>query len=257
MNSNQNTSNYNSSQNKEKNSNSQSSSYKKVDDNDLWDCSGFFCIVIEFIMYEHKLLWWWAGMSIEALINRSNKHLQKFTNSSLVQAKMWINNFEIWLKDLNLPDIFHIWIQISTKPVPILSELNINNEEENDKNKWKFSKEDMLLDYYNSFSLEYTRKNDLNNYKKVDFHKKNIIDSANLSLEYISKNEKDLIRELERKKLMWEHTENAIDKMISYDEMNNYYDQFVQLGRFIESINEYSSSLQTIINWMNKIPIDG
>ncbi|MDR0771825.1 MAG: hypothetical protein LBF15_01910 [Candidatus Peribacteria bacterium] len=47
-------------------------------------------------------------MSIEDIIARSNEHLKIFAGTSLVQSKMTTNNFQLGLKDLNLPDIFHI-----------------------------------------------------------------------------------------------------------------------------------------------------
>ena len=94
--------------------------YDRVRDNSEWPCEKFFCINIDFIMYEFNLLKNWEKVTIEYLLNRSNDHLKKFAASSLMPAKMATNLFEISLKDLNLPDIFHMAIQVDTLPVPIL-----------------------------------------------------------------------------------------------------------------------------------------
>jgi hypothetical protein len=63
---------------------------------------------------------------------------------------MTTNNFEIGLKDLSLPDIFHMGFVITEKPVPILSNVeskNISNSEAKEKGK-KFTKANLLEEYY-------------------------------------------------------------------------------------------------------------
>jgi len=56
---------------------------------------------------------------------------------------MSTNQFEIGLKDLNMPDIFHMGFQISTKPIPIL-----NIEDKSKKDETEYSAKNMLEAYY-------------------------------------------------------------------------------------------------------------
>jgi len=44
-----------------------------------------------------------SDKSIENVLKTSNKHLKKAANTSLVQSKMSTNNFEMSLRDLDLP----------------------------------------------------------------------------------------------------------------------------------------------------------
>lgn len=229
--------------------------YEKVNDNDAWWCSSFFCIVIEFVMYEHKFIWY-DKITIEDLLNRSNKHLSKFANSSRIQASMWIGNFQLNLKFLNLPDIFHIWFMLTTKPIPILSELNNNKEDDDDdKKKWKFSKKDMLEDYYRAFNLEYERQNDLDRYNNKDPRIKSILDASNRAIDNVSNNNADLQEQLDKSKTFTDHISNAINKKIASDELNDFYDQLADLEKFAGALLEYTDSLKVIIKWMEKIPV--
>jgi len=98
----------------------QPSPYKKVTDNEEFPCENFFCINIDFIKYDDDLWWPWDENTIEFLINRSNEHLREFVFKSMVQAKMPTGQFELWLKDLKFSDIFHLSVQVSYKPIPIL-----------------------------------------------------------------------------------------------------------------------------------------
>jgi hypothetical protein len=85
------------------NKNVSGNAYSPLNDNSLWPCNEFFCITINFKMYSQNLLWGGKTNSIQALIERSNWHLKKFTNSSLIRSRQTTNNFQIGLKDLSLP----------------------------------------------------------------------------------------------------------------------------------------------------------
>ncbi|MDQ7023643.1 MAG: hypothetical protein Q9M97_09200, partial [Candidatus Gracilibacteria bacterium] len=90
--------------------------YQAINDNDFFGgCETFFCITIEYLTHDGNLLIGGTTRSIESIMERSNNHLKKFANSSLVQSKMTTNNFELGLRDLNLSDIFSMPIVIIKK----------------------------------------------------------------------------------------------------------------------------------------------
>lgn len=228
------------------------SSYSKVNDNSEFPCDWFFCIDINFITYQHNLLWWWfQDITIEYIITRSNEHLKKFTNTSLVQSKMSMNNFELWLKDLNLPDVFHIWFQISTKPVPILS-----IEDEGREDEWVYSTENQLKAYYEAYWLDYKRRNDLSLYSKI-VNEKQAIENTSLS------NNKEVLWQIEayskyltEKKKKKEIITKAINEQSKHTIMSDFESQFKEIEVFNKAINDYVNNLDTIITNMDKIPSD-
>jgi len=228
--------------------------YKKVNDNSKWPCNDFFCITIEFVMYNHNLLGWWTNLSIEWLIKRSNDHLKKFAWTSLVQWKMAINNFEIWLKDLNLPDLFHVWVVVSHKPVPIV---NLDKKDKNEgRDETDFSSKNLLERYYKSLWLDYKRSNDLTIFKQTESELKTMLDTQELSIWQIKGKEEDLqkIREKAKKEISLV-SEIIIDKKIIHEDMNDFYKQFSELESFIKAMMDYSISTNWIIKGMKAIPI--
>ncbi|MDD2907210.1 MAG: hypothetical protein PHH98_01080 [Candidatus Gracilibacteria bacterium] len=226
------------------------SNYKKVTDNSQFPCKTFFCIDIQFIAYQHNLLGGgFQDISIEYLIDRSNGHLKKFTNTSLVGSKMTVNDFELGLKDLNLADIFHIGIQVNKKPLPLL---NIEKEDKKEDNP--FSTENQLKFYYDSYGLEYKRRNDLSLFKKVDTDKQIALNSSLLSTQsYINripdynKYEEDKIKQKEvMHKLIANETKIGI--------MDDFDLQFKELEIFNGGIKDYIVNLDKVVSGMLKIP---
>lgn len=225
------------------------SNYSKVNDNFQFPCESFFCIQIDFITYEHNLLWWFQETTIEYLIKRSNDHLKKFTNTSLVWSKMTTNNFELWLKDLNLPDIFHIWVQITKKPVPILK---IEKNNKSDESIYKT--ENQLKFYYETYWLDYKRRNDLSLLKNVDTDKQIWLNSSLLSVpSYLEKNTdfNNYIKDkLSKKELMWKIISNETKIWI----IDDFESQFKEIEVFNGSIKDYINNLDKIITNMLKKP---
>ena len=225
--------------------------YIKVVDNSEWPCDDFFCIDIEFKMYQHNLFWSWDNITIEYLINRSNEHLKKYASTSLIQSKMSTNNFEIWLSNFNLPDLFHLSIQISTKPVPIL---NIEPEWKQDKSE--FSSKSMLEEYYKQNGMDYTRRNDLDLATNMEQDKQSIINS-------------DMLWILNPVKKKWEHEEDflnkgskkieyinkSIEKKVSYWITETFELEYAEIDKFTVSINEYVKNLYSVLKEMDKIPV--
>lgn len=224
--------------------------YAVVNDNALWPCNNFFCITVDFVIYNHKLLWG-GSTSIEYLINRSNEHLKKFSNTSMVQAKMGTNNFELGLKDLNLPDIFNINVQVSSRPVPILK-LNKNDKKKQDELSGKW----LLEAYYKTKGLEYERRNDLKSLNSDEKMKKSIIDSVGLNnIELVEKVDV-FLEHMTDEQLQYDQISKNIDKLILIDDMDEFWEQFAELEVFSNSIYKYSVSINNIIREMLTIPVE-
>lgn len=229
--------------------------YSKVNDNAVWPCSNFFCITIEFETYTHNLLWWGKWKSIEWFLKKSNEHLKKFANSSLVQAKMTINLFELWLKDLNLADIFHMWVQVSYKPVPILN-LDKNNENwEEDEDNSDFSWKNLLYRYYENLWLDYERANDLEIFQNEENEFKSIMNKSEMEANEAAKNYEELkayqkVAAVQNAYL----SSTVIDKKILTDDLSDFYNQFVELETFVKAMMDYSLTVNWVIKKMDKIP---
>jgi hypothetical protein len=224
--------------------------YNKVRDNSEWPCEKFFCINIDFIMYEHSLFWWWENITIEYLLNRSNKHLSKYAATSLIQSKMSTNNFELWLKDLNLPDIFHIWFQISTKPVPLL-----NIEKQSKRDETEYASKNMLERYYKANWLNYKRRNSLVLLKQIEQNKHNILNASKSSIQNATSKDRELYTKYlteEKKDILLFN--KAIEKKVSYWVMQTFEAQYTELNKFTVWINNYVNNIYSIIKAMNKIP---
>lgn len=232
--------------------NKKTSSYSPVTDNSLWPCNNFFCISIEFVMYNQNLLGWGQDISIEYLIQRSNKHLRKFVNSSLVQSEMATNNFQLSLRNLNLPDMFHMWVVIQTKPVPILKLDKNNSEEKEDKSE--FSGKNLLETYYKNLGLEYQRKNDIKIFLRQEEKLKTVIDSADLYLSDFTKKKEQYNKHLSKAKAKYDLIDKAVDKKILTDDMDRFNKQFTELENFSKALFDYVNSLNAVVKNMNKIP---
>lgn len=225
--------------------------YSEVTDNSEWPCEDFFCINIEFIMYNHWLFWWSEeSMSIESIIKRSNQHLSKFVSSSLIPAKMSTNLFELWLQHLDLTEIFHMWVQISKKPIPLL---NIKSEDEDDETQ--FSSKHILERYYKENWLDYNKRNSIVLFESINQDKQNSNNAIWLPNETVIKNFKEYnLYKVEN------NNSNILNKIIekstSYWITQNFEEQFIELWKFSVSINDYVENLHSIITKMEKIPID-
>lgn len=231
-----------------------SGNYSKVNDNNQFPCDWIFCIDIEFITYEHNLLWWWfQDISIEYLLNRSNEHLKKFAATSLVQSKMSLNNFELWLKDLNLPDIFHLWFQVSTKPVPILE---LVPEEKANEDNWIFESENMLKFYYESYWLDYNRRNDLSLITQIERDKQAWLNSQLSPITTFTNNIWWINEYMNQRVKQRDTMRMAVENLTQWWNISNFETQLKEISTFNKSINDYVNNLAAIIKNINKIPQD-
>lgn len=225
--------------------------YEKVRDNSEWPCEDIFCINIDFIMYNHNLFWWWENITIEYLLNRSNEHFKKFAATSLIPADMSVNLFELSLESLNLPDIFHIWIQVTTKPIPILNIEATDSEDESE-----YAAKNLLERYYSSRWLDYERRNDLILLKWLEQEKQTIINNKELTTNSSNQTIDDYNDYLNNKKKEIEIIKKSVEKKVSYWVMRNFETQFDEISNFTKAIDSYIQNIDTIIKNMNKINSD-
>lgn len=233
--------------------------YTNMNDNSVWPCYNFFCITVKFVSYNYKLLWGWKDLSIEWLLKRSNNHLKKFANSYLWQSNMTINFFELWLKDLDLANMFYVWVNVSKKPVPLL---NLDYKPSQEKKKqdvdWnEFSSKNMLYTYYKNLWLDYDRANDLDIFSRVEWDKKSVIDATDMQ-KTISSDKFNKYNEYIDKAFAQNNyiSSNVIDKKVLYEDMNNFYTHFLELERFTSEMQDYTIKVNGVVNGMNKITKD-
>ncbi len=227
--------------------------YQKVNDNAMWPCDSFYCITVNFRTYNHQLLWWWDNITIEYLIDRSNQHLSKFANASLIPAKMTTNNFELWLSNLNLSELFHMSFQIQTKPVPILSLKKDEKKKETDK----YSSNALLEKYYKAYWLDYKRRNDLDNFTKNKEELASIIQSTDSSITEAQQRINSLETTLAEKDDEVAIMKKDISEKFTQENLWEFHNQLIEINNFTKSITEYANTLWDLIKAMDKIKTNG
>ena len=225
--------------------------YKKNNDDNIWPCNEIFCIHFWVITKDHNLLWWWQVKTIEGIITRANEHLKPFANSNLEAKKMWVNNFEIWTLDLNLPDLFHVNVILRTEPVPILDIKKLNNNE----NLWSLTVDNMLEKYFSKAWLQYKRENDLTIAEAYDVNTKttNKVKMHNLRKAAKFADELNNLREEEKKAEIWSF-DRLIQNEIEAWEWSEVYSMLSELASFTIRIKSYSQDLNILIKKMKEIP---
>lgn len=223
--------------------------YDKKNDNKQFPCNDFFCIKINFKTYNHDLTW----NSIEFLINRSNKHLKNFVNSSLSQWKMTNNNFEIWLKDVNLPEMFHLGIQISQQPVPILK---LDKTEKDSEDKWETKLDSQLEKYYKAHGLNYKLRNDLSAFLNTDQENQAWINwSSTIVTEVWNKLEQMREKNIENLEEI-DSMRKTIEDKVRFWRVSDIEMQMKEIEKFNSAINIYIVNLEAILKEIKKIPLD-
>lgn len=231
-------------------------SYSRINDNAWWRCSQFFCIVIDFVVNKHSLLDYGTSPSIEKILEISNNHLKKAVNTSLVQSKMTTNNFEMSLRDLNLPEMFHLWIIITKKTPPILYLDNITQKKEK-KNKEENESSDYvknsLRKKFELFSLNYDEQNNVEKFRYRDEELKTIIKS----LENFSVRAWHLHNEhysnINLKSKIINISEEEVSKDINNNLLKDFNKEFTELEQFTKTIMEYSDNIDILIRNLKKI----
>lgn len=234
--------------------------YKKVNDNKVFPCNNFFCINIDFKTYNHNLIWTYnSSPSIEYLINRSNQHLKKFVNSSLSQSKMTINNFELSLKDINLPEMFHLWIQLSYEPVPILSldkDFTTWKDKESNQDNWELKLNSQLEKYYKAYWLDYNLRNDLSAINQIELTRQAILNS-NWSFITAPSNKLDQLQDINKDKMKELNSfQNTLEEKVRFENDSDLELKMKEIESYNKILNNYALNLEAILKEMLKIPVD-
>lgn len=231
------------------------SNYSKVNDNSFWNCDSFFCIVIEFSTYNHKLLGWWQNISIESILKKSNDHIHKFTNTSMLQKKMSINNWELSLKNLNLQSIFTMNFIIYKKSPPILNVDKKEKQEETiDKNS-PLAWENQAIEYYKNSWLDYKMANSVQNLKKVIEELKCTQDSGELTNTEAEAKCNQYRKQLKRTEEHNLKVTKAINELVKKWDLTTFHDMFVELQVFTKAFEDYINWVRTQIIKMDKKPV--
>ncbi len=231
------------------NKNVSGNAYSPLNDNSLWPCNEFFCITINFKMYSQNLLWGGKTNSIQALIERSNWHLKKFTNSSLIRSRQTTNNFQIGLKDLSLPDLFNVNFVISKKAPPILN-LHWWKELANTPNKDNITKT-LIQEYFKNYWIEYNRVNDLDIFEQQECEIASVINSAEQQINKSPLKFNDCKNNQYKQKLNEVISQN-IDSSLMADDLKGFNNQFVELAWFLANFPDYANNIKITITNMSK-----
>ncbi|MBB1564422.1 hypothetical protein HG430_000070 [Candidatus Gracilibacteria bacterium] len=232
--------------------------YKKLNDNKVFPCNNFFCIDIEF-----KTIAGGFGSggdpSIEFLVKRSNKHLKKFVNSSLSQAKMSINNFELSLKDLQLPDMFHLGFQISYEPVPMLylnKDLTTGEDKETNQDDQELKLQSQLEKYYKANGMDYNMRNDLSSFNQIERKSQATFNSSAGSADEMRQKIEQLKEYQDKSLSELDSLRTTVEEKVRYEMNGDIERQMKEVERFNRAMNDYITNLEAILNEMIKIPVD-
>ena len=240
-------------------SNNWTGNYKEVNDNDFFGwCDKFFCINVEYLTHDWNLLIGWKTRSIESIVERSNNHLKKFANSSLVQSKMTKNLFELWLRDIDLSSMFSMPIVIIKKTPPILNLDFFNNKVASEKKKNNsnpLSRQNLLKSRFDAVWINIERENDLSIFEDRDAEIKTVINNAELWLSQVQKNE--IIRREEKSKMLLldAHVSRIINANYQSGDTEWLYKEFVELEKFSSEIQNYVNAWAKSADKMLTIPI--
>lgn len=225
--------------------------YSKVNDNSLWPCNEFFCIRIEFVIKNYKLLTGWKSWSIEWILKKSNEHLKKFAGSSGIQWEMTKNNFSLGTVNLNLANIFHMWVQIQTRTPPILNiEKNTSRLDETE-----FAYKNIQYQLYKDAWIDSQRPHSIDNYLSVPEELKMVeviwerpyVDIVSLRQSLAT------IKQIKARRN--DYFSQSINARAASEDLDIYFKEFIELEKFWQAFKEYVDAMTKIIKEMNKIPV--
>ncbi len=220
---------------------------------DDWPCGPdeIICIIIEMQKSTYWLAWGTTS-SIEKILTKVAEYLEKPANASLTQRKMTTNNFELGSIISNLPWMLRgFWIEVSTKPLPIL---DLESE-----NEWllAWSKEivsNKICKYYKNAGLDCKRKNDVDVFEWSEFEQKILITSAWMPTNSVEvrNNERLKFQDAlkDRNRTLYAESNRALLS----DNMKKFEKQFSELELFLSSFQDFCNSLAWIVWEMKKIP---
>lgn len=220
---------------------------------DPWPCNPdeIFCIIIEMQTSEYGLV---GGetMSIEKILARAGKHLEKLENTSLTQHKQTTNNFELGAIIQNLPDMLR-WmrINVTSQPVPILDVASTQEE----RIEWgpEDAKNQLARVYKNQW-LEYERRNDTQIFT-ADEHEQKIFEASSympITFPEQKLNEQKAFRNAQLKAN--DEFTRALDINIQSSALKEFEAQFRELQVFVKSLDDMTDQLDGTLKQIQKIP---
>ncbi|NDK09842.1 hypothetical protein GW846_03625 [Candidatus Gracilibacteria bacterium] len=225
--------------------------YASVQDDWKCDVGDVFCIIIEFQKSQYGL----AGgttSSIEKVLSKVAKHLEKPANASLTQRKMTTNNFELGSIIKDLPGMLRgFGIEVSTKPLPIL---DLESGNENLLSSEAEKVENKVCEFYKNAGLDCMRKNDIEVFNGTELRQKIILASGGLPIT-TSENRNNQL-DIFRAALMENNRQvsSQSNKETLSAEMNRFEKQFAELEIFLKGIEDFTASLAGMVSEMKKIP---
>ncbi len=230
------------------------SSFAWWNDNDTWWCDWFFCIDVEFITYTPEPQW----NSIESILENANKHLKKFINSSLAQSKMTTNNFELWLRDISLPDMLSLAVVVSKKTPPSL-ELTDKKEETDQISSasgiWWYKKNTAFCERWNAEGLDCTRENDIDIFEDTIGDQKTLFNSGDQNISTVAERLKERRNLLSKKSFKADFIDLAGRKDSQINETNDFDKHFTSLESITKNMLEHATQFNASVLQMRKIPI--
>ena len=235
------------------NSDNYKNSYVKINDNWSWPCDNFFCITIDFVVKKQKALWWYKNKkTIEWVLNESNKHLKKWANTSLAQSKMTTNNFELNLRDINMPEMFHLWLVVMKKAPPILNLENITQKSQEQPEIDNENVLNMLRKKYKNLELDYSKSNDIRNFLREDQKVLSIMNSIENPSTRAEKLMNEYRESLRLKSKIVEYQNYTKNTEIKNELLKSFGEKFFELEQFTSNLLEYSQNLWKLVKKLDE-----
>lgn len=218
---------------------------------DDFPCDSWFCITVEFKKSDYGLAGWETN-TIESVLKKAWKHLEKPANASLTQRKQTTNNFELGSIIKDLPWMLRgFGIEVSSKPVPIL---DIENQREDSVKGDLFEVENLLTRYYKNQWLDYERRNDLSIFWSKEHEQKVFQTAWGMPITYTE----DRLNELSDFQSALRENNRIVSESINNEiitrDLKQFSDLFAELEIFTLAIEDFSFAFTGNLWEMKKIP---
>lgn len=177
--------------------------------------------------------------------------MKKMAWTSGIQWSMTQNNFSLGTINLNLANMFHMWVQVTKQTPPIL---NIERKE-NRSDETEFTFRNMEEEYFRNAGLEARRWNNFDNFRRVPEELKTIEATEELPYVTVVTHSEAIARIRGTRELRNAHFSRAIDSRATVQDADIYLKEFIELEKFGQSFMEYINKVNAMVDNMLKIPI--
>ncbi len=218
---------------------------------DEFPCDWWFCITIEFQKSDYGLAGWETS-TIESVLKKAWKHIEKPANASLTQRKQTTNNFELWSIIEDLPGMLRgFWIDVSSKPVPIL---DVENDREENVEWDLYEIENLLSVYYKNQGLDYERRNDLSIFWSTE-HEQKVFQTAWWMPVWYAENR---LNELNAFQTALRENNRIVSQSVNNEvitkDLQQFSDLFAELEIFVMAIEDFTFAFTGNLWEMKQIP---